>query len=80
MRIIDIISFVLLIVGGLNWGLYGLFNVDLIAYAFGGSTSALSKIIYDIVGVAAVYMFFASWSLRQRWHVPKNIDVLDRAA
>jgi uncharacterized protein len=80
MRILDAISFVLLIVGGINWGLFGLFGVDLIAYLFDGSTSAMSRILYDIVGFAAVYMFFAGWSLKQRWHVPRDIDILDRAA
>ena len=43
----------LLIVGGLNWGLIGILNFDLVAFIFGGG-SLLSRIVYTIVGVAAV--------------------------
>ena len=43
----------LLIIGGLNWGLVGLFNFDLVAFIF-GSGSLLAKIVYIIVGIAAI--------------------------
>ena len=43
----------LLIVGGLNWGLIGLLNFDLVAFIF-GSGSLLSRIVYGIVGIAAI--------------------------
>lgn len=45
---------ILLIVGGLNWGLVGLFNVDVVAWIFGMMT-AWSRIIYVLVGLAALY-------------------------
>lgn len=48
------ICIVLLIVGGLNWGLIGLFGFNLVAWMFGGATSAISRIIFALVGVAAV--------------------------
>jgi hypothetical protein len=52
------ISIVLVIIGGLNWGLVGLFNFDLVASIFGVGT--LTKIIYDLVGLAALYMIYAA--------------------
>jgi len=51
------IAFILLVVGGLNWGLVGLFRFDLVASIF-GEMSALSRIIYTLVGLSAVYMAF----------------------
>lgn len=47
------IALILLIVGGVNWGLVGLFNIDLVATLFGDMT-ALSRIVYVLVGIAAL--------------------------
>ena len=55
MNVLDWIAFVLVIVGALNWGLVGFFGFDLVAYIF-GSMSMISKIVYDLVGLSAVYM------------------------
>ncbi|MCW1949363.1 MAG: DUF378 domain-containing protein [Candidatus Shapirobacteria bacterium] len=46
---------VLVIVGGLNWGLVGFLNFDLVAAIF-GDMSFLSKLVYDLVGLSAVYL------------------------
>jgi uncharacterized protein len=54
---LDWISLILLIVGGINWGLVGLFNFNLVGFLFGES-SALSRLIYVIVGLAAVYVIY----------------------
>ena len=54
MRIVNVITLVLLIVGGLNWGLIGLFDFDLVAALF-GEMSALSRIVYTLVGVSALW-------------------------
>jgi len=54
MRALNILTLVLLIVGGLNWGLVGLLNFDLVAAIF-GEMSALSRIVYSLVGLAAIY-------------------------
>ena len=51
----DWVALVLVIVGGLNWGLVGLFNFDLVATIF-GAMSALSVIVYVLVGISAVYL------------------------
>ena len=53
MRAIRLIALVLLIVGGLNWGLVGLFDFDLVAAIFGAG-SALARIVYVLVGVSAI--------------------------
>jgi uncharacterized membrane protein YuzA (DUF378 family) len=55
MKALDSVALILLIVGGLNWLLVGLFEFDLVATIAGGSTSILAKIIYILVGIAAVY-------------------------
>ncbi|MFD2638031.1 DUF378 domain-containing protein [Piscibacillus salipiscarius] len=57
MRGLDTLALVLLIIGGLNWLLVGLFQWDLVAGIFGGQDSALSRIIYSLVGIAALYAF-----------------------
>lgn len=47
---------ILVLVGALNWGLIGLFGFDLVAALFGGPASLLSRIVYSLVGIAAVAM------------------------
>ena len=53
MKALNVVTLVLLIVGGLNWGLVGLFGFDLVATIF-GEMSPLSRIVYVLVGVSAV--------------------------
>ncbi len=55
MMIIDRIALALAIIGGLNWGSIGLFRLDLVAYLFGGQTALLSRIVYSLVGLAAIW-------------------------
>ncbi|MBR5439271.1 MAG: DUF378 domain-containing protein [Clostridia bacterium] len=57
MKITSIISFILVIVGALNWLLVGLFNLDLVALVF-GPMSFLSRTIYSLVGLAGLWMIF----------------------
>ena len=52
---LDRISLVLSIIGGINWLLVGLFRFDLEAYLFGGQAATISRIIYTIVGIAALW-------------------------
>jgi len=54
MKILNTTSLVLIIIGGINWGLVGLFNYNLVDGIF-GVESALSRIIYTIVGIAALW-------------------------
>ena len=48
------ICLLLLIVGGVNWGLVGLFQFDLVGWLLGGSTSGWSRIVFALVGIAAL--------------------------
>ena len=57
MKVLDWISLVLVIVGGLNWGLVGLFSFDLVQ-AILGSIPALQRIVYVLVGLSALYMIY----------------------
>lgn len=54
MNTIDIIALILVIVGGLNWGLVGLLDFNLVAAIF-GHMSAIARIVYVLVGISAVY-------------------------
>jgi uncharacterized membrane protein YuzA (DUF378 family) len=55
MKALTLLAIVLLVVGGLNWGLVGLFQFDLVAAIF-GAASLLSNIVYILVGLSAVYV------------------------
>lgn len=55
--VVDWIALVLVIVGGLNWGLVGLFNIDLVELIF-GSIPILQRIVYIVVGLAAIYLIY----------------------
>jgi uncharacterized membrane protein YuzA (DUF378 family) len=57
LAVIGTIATVLLIIGGLNWGLVGLFNFDLVATVF-GPLSPLSRLVYGLVGLAALIAIF----------------------
>jgi uncharacterized protein len=48
------IALILTIIGAINWGLIGFFQFDLVASIFGGQDSALSRIIYGLVGLAGL--------------------------
>lgn len=51
----DKIALCLVLIGGINWGLVGIFQFDLIAWAFGGSDSIISRILYIVVALAAIW-------------------------
>lgn len=53
--LIDKIALILMIIGGLNWGLIGIFKLDLVALLCGGQTGAISRIVYALVGLAAAW-------------------------
>ena len=62
---IDILALVLIIVGGLNWGLVGLFQFDLVATIL-GEMSLISRVVYSLVGIAAVYQAVTLVSLQKK--------------
>lgn len=51
----DRLALILTIIGGLNWGSIGLFKFDLVAWLFGGQDALLSRIIFTLVGLSAIW-------------------------
>jgi uncharacterized membrane protein YuzA (DUF378 family) len=66
MKKIDVLAAVLLVVGGLNWGLVGAADFDLVASTF-GSASALSRVVYLLVGLGGLYQVFQWKAIQARW-------------
>lgn len=66
MKAIDVVIAVLLVIGGLNWGLVGLFRFDLVAAILGDMT-ILSRVIYIVVGVSAIYQVLQWKAIQKRW-------------
>ena len=70
MRFIDRATLALVIVGGLNWGLVAVAEFDLVATLVGldfGETNAVSRVVYGLVGLAAVYQIAQQAAIRRRW-------------
>lgn len=69
MKVLDVIVAILLVVGGLNWGLIGVANFNLVTTIFG--VSALTNIVYILVGLSALYQIFQWKAIQRRWHCSK---------
>ena len=52
---LDVIALILTVIGGINWGLIGIFQFDLVASIFGGQAAVVSRIIYTLVGAAGLW-------------------------
>jgi uncharacterized membrane protein YuzA (DUF378 family) len=73
MKKLDVLAATLVIVGGLNWGLVAVAEFDLVATLVGlefGETNAVSRIVYGLVGLAAVYQIAQQAAIRRRWSSP----------
>jgi len=71
MKTLDIAAAALVIVGALNWGLAGIFHLDLVASLFGmrfGETSPASSVVYALVGLSGLYQALTWKSIQRRWH------------
>jgi uncharacterized protein len=55
MRLITALASILIVIGALNWGLYGLFGIDLIEKFFGGKNKLVGRILYILIGLAGLY-------------------------
>ena len=66
MRTLDVVVAILLVVGGLNWGLVGLFNFDLVETLF-ASIPAVQQAVYVLVGLSAVYQIIGLKGIQTRW-------------
>lgn len=60
MKNLNMVALVLVVVGGLNWGLVGLLNLNLVTTLLG--TGMLTNLVYDLVGLSAVYVAYTSFS------------------
>jgi uncharacterized membrane protein YuzA (DUF378 family) len=67
MKSMDVIAAALLVIGGLNWGLVGLFQFDLVAAIGGGMSGALARVIYVVVGLAGLYQAISWRAIQRRW-------------
>jgi uncharacterized membrane protein YuzA (DUF378 family) len=70
MKKLDLITVVLLVVGGLNWGLVAIARFDLVAAISGldfGETNAFTRIVYGLVGLSAVYVAAQTRAIVRRW-------------
>jgi uncharacterized membrane protein YuzA (DUF378 family) len=67
MKMLDVITAALVAVGGLNWGLVGFFQFDLVAAVFGGPDAVLARVIYALVGLSAIYLVTTRKALERRW-------------
>jgi uncharacterized membrane protein YuzA (DUF378 family) len=71
MKKVDVIAAALVIIGALNWGLAGTIHLDLVAAVFGmkfGETSALSSVVYSLVGLSGLYQALTWKSIQRRWY------------
>ena len=59
MRIANIIAYILVIVGAVNWGLFGLFDFNLVSTVFSGARAAGSVITYSIIALAAIWLIIS---------------------
>jgi uncharacterized protein len=66
MKKTDVVAAVLLVIGGLNWGLVGALEFDLVAALF-GPLSPLSRVVYILVGLAALYQALQWKAIQHRW-------------
>ncbi len=55
MKVINFIALILILVGALNWGLWGFFQFDLVASIFGGNTTWLARLVYSLVGLSGLW-------------------------
>ena len=59
MRIVNIIAYILVIVGAVNWGLFGLFNFNLVSSIFSGARTMGSVIVYSLIALSALWLILS---------------------
>lgn len=60
MIVVNLISYILVLLGGINWGLYGIFNFNLVSFVFQGDRTAGAIAVYVIIAVAALWLLLSS--------------------
>jgi uncharacterized membrane protein YuzA (DUF378 family) len=65
LNVLDVIALILVIIGGLNWGLVGLFKLDLVQLIL-GSIPILASLVYVLVGLAAIYLIYLAMNINKK--------------
>lgn len=60
MVIVNLISYILVLLGGINWGLYGIFNFNLVSAIFMGDRSVGAIVVYVIIAIAALWLLLSA--------------------
>jgi uncharacterized protein len=76
---LDCVTYGLMIIGAVNWGLVGFFQFDLLAFLF-GPMSALTRIIYALIGLSGLYNIVELPAMIRRWHVHAHVEPMHTAA
>lgn len=66
MKVLDVIAGILVIIGALNWGLYGAVHMDVVALLF-GNMMTVARVIYVLIGLSGLYMIFFCRCCHGRW-------------
>lgn len=66
MKFLDVLCAILLIIGGINWGIIGVANFNIVQFLFSGIY--IDRVIYVLVGLAAIYQIFSIKGIQSRWH------------
>lgn len=66
-NMLDRLALIILIIGGINWGVVGLFNFDLVSFIFGGSDQIITRIIFMLVGISALWCVSLLFRARERF-------------
>ncbi len=68
MKIVDVLAIILLVIGGLNWGLVGIADLNVVEKIFGTATG-VTKLVYILVGLSAIYEIIFVKTIQKRWNV-----------
>ena len=74
MKIANLISFIILLIGGVNWLSIGIFQFDIVAGLFGSQAAVLSRIIYIVVGLCAIYLIYSALSKRGKIELCEKVE------
>ena len=66
MKTLDVVAAILVVIGAMNWGMVGLFQLDLVAALF-GNASGLSRFVYTLVGFAGLFQAIQWKAIQRRW-------------
>lgn len=56
MKALNMIALILVVIGALNWGLWGFFQFDFVAWVFGGTTTWIARLVYALIGLSGLWM------------------------